>query len=62
MGLVGESGSGKTTIGRAIMKLTDVTKGQILYDGQDITKLKGRSLRPYQTQDADGLPRSLRVS
>ncbi len=48
MGLVGESGSGKTTIGRAIMKLTDVTKGQILYDGQDITKLKGRSLRPFR--------------
>jgi oligopeptide/dipeptide ABC transporter ATP-binding protein len=48
MGLVGESGSGKTTIGRAIMRLTDVTKGQILFKGKDITKVKGRALRQYR--------------
>jgi len=35
-GLVGESGSGKTTIGRAIMRINDVTEGQILYRGRNI--------------------------
>jgi len=48
MGLVGESGSGKTTIGREIMRLTTVTKGQIIFDGKDITNLKGRSLKQYR--------------
>ncbi|MFJ8236508.1 ATP-binding cassette domain-containing protein [Ureibacillus sp. NPDC094379] len=35
-GLVGESGSGKTTIGRAIMRLNEVTGGQILFHGKPI--------------------------
>lgn len=48
MGLVGESGSGKTTIGRAIMRLTDVTKGEIRFDGDNITTLKGRHLKQYR--------------
>ena len=38
-GLVGESGSGKTTIGRAIMRINEVTEGQILYHGK---KLNGK--------------------
>ena len=48
MGLVGESGSGKTTLGRTIMRLTDSTRGKIFFDGNDITKLKGRKLKPYR--------------
>lgn len=40
-GLVGESGSGKTTTGRAIIGLNDITEGQVIYDGQDITNVKG---------------------
>ncbi|MDG6999698.1 MAG: ATP-binding cassette domain-containing protein [Nitrososphaerota archaeon] len=48
MGLVGESGSGKTTLGRTIMRLTNATKGELLFDGQDITKLKGRALKPFR--------------
>lgn len=45
LGLVGESGCGKSTTGRTILRLLNATDGQILFNGQDITKLKGRSLR-----------------
>ncbi|MGI0081650.1 MAG: ABC transporter ATP-binding protein, partial [Nitrososphaerales archaeon] len=48
LGLVGESGSGKTTVGRVILRLTDATKGDILYDGQKITKAKGKNLKPFR--------------
>lgn len=41
-GLVGESGSGKSTIGKAIVGLEKVTDGQIVYEGQDITKRSAR--------------------
>ncbi|MFS0864254.1 ABC transporter ATP-binding protein [Fredinandcohnia sp. 179-A 10B2 NHS] len=45
LGLVGESGCGKSTTGRTILRLLDATEGQIILDGKDITKLKGKSLR-----------------
>ncbi len=48
LGLVGESGSGKTTVGRVILRLTDATKGDLIYDGQNITKAKGKNLRPFR--------------
>ena len=38
LGLVGESGCGKSTTGKAIIKLNDITSGEILYEGQDIQK------------------------
>jgi oligopeptide transport system ATP-binding protein len=44
-GLVGESGCGKTTIGKSILRLTEVTGGQILFDGKDILKLSKEELR-----------------
>jgi oligopeptide transport system ATP-binding protein len=47
-GLVGESGSGKTTVGRCILRLIEPTGGQIIYRGQDITKLKGRAFKAVQ--------------
>ena len=47
-GLVGESGCGKSTIARAALRLEDVTSGQILYDGQDITGLQGPALSPFR--------------
>ena len=43
--LVGESGCGKSTIARMITRLIDPTGGEILLDGRDITKLKGKDLR-----------------
>ena len=49
-GIVGESGCGKTTLGRTLMRLTEASRGRILFDGEDITKLRGRRLKPYRRE------------
>ncbi|MBX3029432.1 MAG: ABC transporter ATP-binding protein [Chloroflexi bacterium] len=46
--LVGESGSGKTTTGRALVRLAPITDGQVLLDGEDVTRIGGRALRAYR--------------
>ncbi len=48
LGLVGESGSGKTTVGRLLLRLIEPTSGTIMFDGTDITKLKGARLKPFR--------------
>lgn len=45
VGLVGESGCGKSSAGRTILRLQDVTSGEIHFCNQDITHLKGKALR-----------------
>lgn len=53
--IVGESGSGKSTLARMLLRLTDPTAGQILMNGQDVTRLSGtRQLRPYW-RDVQGI-------
>jgi len=49
-GLVGESGSGKTTAGKTIIRLIEPTKGSIIFDGKDITKLPESKLRPIRRE------------
>lgn len=46
--MVGESGSGKSTIGRAILRLTEPTKGRITFDGRDITNIPAHKMRPLR--------------
>ncbi len=45
--LIGESGSGKSTIGRMILRLIPVTAGRILFEGVDVSTLKGGALKEY---------------
>ena len=45
LGLVGESGCGKTTTGRAILQLYKPTEGHVIFEGQDLTTLKGSEMR-----------------
>jgi oligopeptide/dipeptide ABC transporter ATP-binding protein len=50
LGLVGETGCGKSTLARCVTRLYDITSGRITFDGQDITKLKPRQMRPYRRE------------
>lgn len=45
--IVGESGCGKSTLARLISQLTDITKGKMIYKGQDVTNLRGEELNKY---------------
>ena len=45
LGLVGESGCGKSTVGRALLRLYELTGGSVVIDGEDIAKLAPEALR-----------------
>ncbi|MFE7488388.1 ABC transporter ATP-binding protein [Kitasatospora sp. NPDC057541] len=45
LGIVGESGCGKSTLAKVLMHLETATSGQVLFKGEDITKLSGAGLK-----------------
>jgi phosphonate transport system ATP-binding protein len=52
VGVIGRSGAGKSTLLRMINRLADPTSGRILYDGVDVTSLRGRELRQWRARSA----------
>jgi peptide/nickel transport system ATP-binding protein len=48
VGMVGESGCGKSTFGRCLVRLYDISAGQILFRGEDISQASRRRLRPIR--------------
>jgi ABC-type oligopeptide transport system ATPase subunit len=45
LGVVGESGCGKTTLGRVLLRLTDIVDGKVYFDGVDVYSVSNRELR-----------------
>ncbi len=52
VGVIGRSGAGKSTLLRMVNRLQEPTAGQIRFDGEDVTALKGRQLRLWRAQAA----------
>ncbi|MGK6315484.1 phosphonate ABC transporter ATP-binding protein [Neorhizobium sp. DT-125] len=52
VGIIGRSGAGKSTLLRLVNRLIEPTNGSILFNGRDITKLKGRDLRLWRASCA----------
>lgn len=48
--IIGPSGAGKSTLLRCINRMIDTSHGTIIFDGQDITNIKGRELRRIRTK------------
>src|SRR6201995_2879064 len=52
VGVIGRSGAGKSTLLRMINRLAEPTSGRIIFDGIDVTALKGRELRQWRARSA----------
>ncbi|MCL2881748.1 MAG: phosphonate ABC transporter ATP-binding protein [Coriobacteriia bacterium] len=47
--VIGPSGAGKSTLLRCINRMVDATQGEVIFDGQNITTIKGKALRRVRT-------------
>ena len=52
LGIIGRSGAGKSTLLRMINRLTEPSEGRILFDGRDVTALRGKDLRDWRSDCA----------
>ena len=52
VGIIGRSGAGKSTLLRLVNRLIDPSDGKILYDGVDVTALRGQALRAWRARSA----------
>ncbi|WP_299828452.1 phosphonate ABC transporter ATP-binding protein [uncultured Roseobacter sp.] len=52
IGVIGRSGAGKSTLLRMVNRLTDASHGKILFDGRDVTSLRGSAKRAWQSECA----------
>jgi phosphonate transport system ATP-binding protein len=52
VGVIGRSGAGKSTLLRMINRLAQPTGGRILFEGQDVTSLRGKELRQWRARSA----------
>src|SRR6201985_485576 len=52
VGVIGRSGAGKSTLLRMVNRLAQPTAGKIIFDGVDVTALKGRELRKWRARSA----------
>jgi oligopeptide/dipeptide ABC transporter ATP-binding protein len=48
LSIVGETGCGKTTLARCITRLTDITSGRVVFDGEDLTRKTNTQMRPFR--------------
>jgi phosphonate transport system ATP-binding protein len=52
VGVIGRSGAGKSTLLRMINRLQDPSEGRIVFDGRDVTRLKGAALQAWRSDCA----------
>jgi phosphonate transport system ATP-binding protein len=52
VGVIGRSGAGKSTLLRMINRLAEPTEGRILFEGRDVTALRGKNLRQWRARSA----------